>query len=80
MKQTFEQFMEEKFYELPEIGGVPVTKDNFESIEDIWFANLDVQELIDFGQEYGAQCFTEGQVAGIKTGNEVTLSVLGQLK
>ena len=50
---TFQQFLEDKFMENDEIGGMPITKDNYESISESWFENLDVQELIDYGEEYG---------------------------
>lgn len=49
---TFEEWLEEKFSENDEIGGMPITKDNCEGMLDSWFENLDVQELIDYGQEY----------------------------
>lgn len=51
--KTFEEFLQEKFDENDEIGGMPITKDNCESMRDSWFENLDVQELIDYGDEYG---------------------------
>ena len=50
---TFQQFLEDKFMDLEEIGGMPITKDNYESMSESWFENLDVQELIDYGEEYG---------------------------
>lgn len=53
MIYTFEQFLEEKFDELGEIGGMPITKDNCEDMLDSWFQQLDVQELINYGEEYG---------------------------
>jgi hypothetical protein len=53
MRTTFQDFLEDKFNDLREIGGMPITKDNFESMIETWFENLDVQELIDFGEEYG---------------------------
>ena len=53
MVKTFEEFLEEKFMELREIGGMPITKDNYESLYSSWSEQLDTQELIDFGQEYG---------------------------
>jgi len=53
MINTFQQFLEEKFNENDEIGGMPITKDNCEDMLDVWFQDLDVQELIDFGEEYG---------------------------
>ena len=51
--KTFQEFLEDKFMDLREIGGIPITKDNYESISESWFEGLDVQELIDFGEEYG---------------------------
>ena len=45
---TFEDFLTEKFGE--RYSG---TKDYWETAQDNWFAQLDVQELIDYGQEYG---------------------------
>jgi hypothetical protein len=53
MTDTFQEFLEDKFMDLREIGGMPITKDNYESMSETWFENLDVQELIDFGEEYG---------------------------
>lgn len=53
MTTTFEEFLEYKFDELNEIGGMPITKDNLESMSENWFSSLDVQELIDYGEEYG---------------------------
>lgn len=44
---TFEEWLEEKFDE--QFTG---TKDQVEDALDNWFSNLDVQELIDYGQEY----------------------------
>lgn len=51
--KTFEEFLEEKFMDLREIGGMAITKDNYESLSESWFEKLDVQELIDFGESYG---------------------------
>lgn len=50
MIQTFQEFLEEKCEE--EESDI-ISKDNFEAVGDRWFENLDVQELIDFGEEYG---------------------------
>lgn len=50
---TFEEFLQDKFEGIREIGGVPITKDNFEHASETWFERLDVQELIDYGEEYG---------------------------
>lgn len=47
---TFQEFLEEK---CEEQESDIINKDNFEAVGDRWFENLDVQELIDFGEEYG---------------------------
>lgn len=47
---TFQEFLEEKCHE--EESDI-INKDNYEAVCDRWFENLDVQELIDFGEEYG---------------------------
>lgn len=51
--KTFEEFLEEKFMDLREIGGMPITKDNYEDLYDSWCSKLDMQELIDFADKYG---------------------------
>lgn len=51
---TFESYLEEKFNEELEINGVPITKDNYEAMSDRWFENLDVQEVIDLAEKWGA--------------------------
>jgi len=50
---TFNEFLEEKFDELREVGGRAITKDNCEEMRDFWFERLDVDELIKYGGEYG---------------------------
>ncbi len=47
---TFQQFLEEK---CDEQESDIINKDNYEAVADRWFESLDVQELIDFGEEYG---------------------------
>lgn len=61
MKQTFEEFLVEKFNENDELDGIPITKDNYESVSEYWFESLDIQELIEYGEEYGKYCFLEGK-------------------
>lgn len=50
MLKSFQEFLEEK---CEESESNIMTKDNYETVADRWFENLDVQELIDFGEEYG---------------------------
>lgn len=49
---TFQQFLDEKYY------GIDNDSNNmnevFEARRDKWFKNLDIQEIINFGEEYGA--------------------------
>lgn len=51
--QSFNDFLEDRFMELDEIGGRAITKDNFEDMAENWFSQLDVDELIKYGDEYG---------------------------
>lgn len=50
MKKTFEEFLQDKFME--DYHG---TKDNCEDAEERWFENLDVQEVIDYAEEWGSE-------------------------
>lgn len=47
---TFQEFLEEK---CEEQESDIINKDNYEAVGERWFENLDVQELIDYGEEYG---------------------------
>ena len=49
--KTFEEFLEEKYDEINSNSNN--MNPEFESARDRWFEKLDVQELIDFGEEYG---------------------------
>lgn len=51
MIQTFNEFLEEKYDEIDNDSNN--MNEAFEGRRDSWFENLDVQELIDFGEEYG---------------------------
>lgn len=48
--KTFQEFLEEI---CEEQESDIINKDNYEAVGERWFENLDVQELIDFGEEYG---------------------------
>ena len=52
MKKNFEEFLQEKFMSLREIGGVPITKDNCEDMFSYWLENRETAELIDYGDEF----------------------------
>lgn len=49
--QEFEDFLEDKFMDLREIGGMPIMKDNAEDMFSIWLEQLDVSEVMDFAEE-----------------------------
>ena len=47
MKQTFEEFLEYTFDKY-NVG----IKDNYEADMDRWFSNLDVQDIIDWAEDW----------------------------
>lgn len=49
---NFEQFLEDKFSEFDEIGGMPIIEDNCEDMFENWSSGLDVQELIEYADEF----------------------------
>ena len=51
--ETFEEFLNSKFMDLREIDGVPIIKDNYEDLFDSWLENRDVNEIMDFAEEWG---------------------------
>ncbi len=50
MKQTFEEYLQDKFME--QFTG---TKDQCEVAEENWFERLDVSELIEYGDDFVKQ-------------------------
>lgn len=54
--QTFEEYLMEVFME--NYNG---TKDQVEDVEEVWFENLDPQELIDYGDAYGKRMYEMGK-------------------
>lgn len=55
MKQNFEEFLQEEF-----INQFTGTKDQVETAEEHWFEQLDISELIDYGQMFGVKCYQLG--------------------
>lgn len=51
MIQTFNEFLEEKYDEIDNDSNN--MNEAFEGRRDNWFSNLDVEELIAFGEQYG---------------------------
>ena len=54
---NFESFLEEKYFS--EYTG---DKEHWESSVERWMENLDVQELIDYAEEYGQYCYLQGKL------------------
>jgi len=52
---TFEQYLSDYFVSLNEIGGVPIIKDNYEDMFDKWMQDLDVDEWLEYGDDYGGE-------------------------
>lgn len=50
--KSFEEFLQNKFINLREIGGMPITKDNCEDMFSSWLENRDISDMIDYGDEY----------------------------
>ena len=65
--KTFEDFLQDKFMDLREIGGMPIMKDNAEDMFDNWLSNLDGQEYMDFAEEWGEKRFLDGKELVLKT-------------
>lgn len=71
MKKNFEEFLQEEF--MKQFTG---TKDQVEVAEEHWFEQLDISELIEYGDEYGREVFIEGQKVGIVQGGELATNVV----
>jgi len=65
-QQTFEEYLEEKAD-----GCFEGVKDQWENHRDTWFSNLDVQDVIDYGQIWGEKQFINGQIAGLDKAKEI---------
>lgn len=57
MKQTFEEYLQERF--TSQFTG---TKDQVESAEENWFERLDVSELIEYCQDYAKKEYDRGRI------------------
>ena len=55
LKSDFEYFLQTKFDEMGTYGETPITKDNCENLYEIWSEKLDVQELIDYADEFAVK-------------------------
>lgn len=55
MKKNFEEFLQEEF--MKQFTGI---KDQYEAAEEQWFEQLDVSELIEYGQMFAIECYQLG--------------------
>lgn len=51
--KTFEEWLQDYFIGLREVGGIPIIKDNCEDLFEHWLSNKDVAEMIELGENYG---------------------------
>ena len=58
---SFEEWLENNYINGNEDGGVVITKDNVESMFERYLEGLDVQELLDLGDEYGREMWKVGR-------------------
>jgi len=50
--KDFEDFLKDKFIGKNEDGGVPITKDNVDDMFDVWMQDLDVDQWLEWGDDY----------------------------
>ena len=55
--QTFDEFLHDRF-----IGGYSGIQDDCEDAFDYWLSHLDVQELIDYAEDYGEQQYKQAKL------------------
>lgn len=77
-KQTFEDFLQDKFMEEREIGGRPINKDNYEDLFER-FLELDSDTWIAYGQEYAVKIALETKEEVIKA-FEPMVALLQEIK
>ncbi len=53
-----------------EIGGIPITKDNYEDLFDGWFMELDQNDLLDYGEAFGKKVYKQGYNQYVKEEDE----------
>ena len=51
MSFTFESFLQNKFIDKREWGGIPIIKDNCEDLFDGWLGNLDGEEYMEYAEQ-----------------------------
>lgn len=56
---TFESFMQEKFMDLGDLCGIPITKDNCEDLFEMWLERKDLADIMEYAEEYGERIYKE---------------------
>lgn len=72
-QQTFQDFLQEYWMEKISEGQ---TKDQSEAAEENWESQLDVQEVIDLAELWGAKEYNIGSLNGLKQLEKITLDNL----
>jgi uncharacterized protein (DUF2164 family) len=67
--QTFEDFLREIHTKHFSDG---VLDDDLQDNFDSWVQNLDVQEVIDYAENYGRQQYNQGRIDALKEAIEIT--------
>jgi hypothetical protein len=57
----FIHWLEGKFIDQGEVGGIPITKDNCEDMFENYLEALDPQNIMDFATNYGQEMYLIGQ-------------------
>jgi hypothetical protein len=63
----FEKWLEERFVNLREVNGTPITKDNCEDLFNDWLTLLTTRDLIRWGDIHAREMYLRGkaEVLGI---------------
>lgn len=68
---SFIDWLEGKFIDMNEIGGMPITKDNCESMFEGWLENQDREEMEEWADRYGNDMYLTGSKAGLAEAKEI---------
>lgn len=68
MKQTFEEFLQDKHME--DYHG---TDDDAPDAYEAWVSNLDIQEVIDYAEKFGEEQYESGHIKGELKNSEPTI-------
>ena len=63
----FINWLEEKFIEQNEVGGIPITKDNCEDLFENYLESLGSEDIMEWATMYGNQMYFNGHKDCIKS-------------